>query len=286
MQLCPIGLICYALPTKLEDHEEPRWKLFSIFLFTKEKETNDYIFGQTSCANKTSIKDQVQCPFMIRFSIPGIKNKKRPTIFYEVRITQVNPSHTCLLSPLSFRVDKRSSTSTKKIELNALNIVVKCLKLDPHLSAIHLRPLLAPCLPLDTNLSCDFIKNFRRRYQLYMAKHYDESDDINLSTGNKLLSSSSITDDELQFTDDPKVLANFRSMYSRIMQNGSELWKALALLKELRRRLTGFDFRIRLGEDNVPTGLVWITYHMRKHLLQYGDILFLDTQKRQYNKLC
>ena len=103
---------------------------------------------------------------------------------------------------------------------------------------------------------------------------------------NKLLSKSPITDDEFKIIDCPKILTNFRSMYSRVMQNGSESWKALALLKEMRSQLTGFDFRIRLGDDKIPTALVWITYTMRKHLLQYGDVLFLDSQKRQYNKLC
>ena len=75
-------------------------------------------------------------------------------------------------------------------------------------------------------------------------------------------------------------------MDARMMKNGSETWKALALLKEMQSQLTGFDFRIRFGDDKVPIGLVWMTYPMRQHLLQYGDIMFLDAQKRQYNKLC
>ena len=198
----------------------------------KRRRNTDIIFGKTSCLNKTSVKDQVKCPFIIRFSIPGIKNKKRPTIFYEVRITQVVATHTCQLSHLAFKVAKRISTSTKKIDLNALNTALKCLRLDPHLPAIHLRPLLGSCLPLDTCLSKDFIKNFRRRCQLHVASCEDESDEINLSIGNKVLSKSPITDDEFKILDSPKILTNFRSMYSRVMQNGSESWKALALLKK------------------------------------------------------
>ena len=48
----------------------------------------------------------------------------------------------------------------------------------------------------------------------------------------------------------------------------------------------GFDFRIHFNDDHVPDGIVWITKAMRRSLVQYGDVIFLDTQKRQYNKLC
>ena len=70
------------------------------------------------------------------------------------------------------------------------------------------------------------------------------------------------------------------------MSNGSESWKALAHLNELKKTLTGFDFRIRFNKENLPVVIVWITLQMRKQLLQFGDIVFLDSQKRQYNKIC
>ena len=54
----------------------------------------------------------------------------------------------------------------------------------------------------------------------------------------------------------------------------------------MKTTLTGFDFRIRLNADKLPIGIVWMTYTMRQRLLQFGDVLFLDAQKRQYNKIC
>ena len=244
---------------------------------SKKKKKTVELFSAPHKNNKTSIKEQVQCPFTIRFSIPGIKNKKRPTIFYEVNITEVNATHKCKLSPYSFRVAKRSSTSTKKIEINALNVVVQYLKLDPHLPAIDLRPLLASCLPVDTNLTAEFMKNFRRRCHLYLASN-DNPQDMNISIGNNLLSTSPVTESEINILESPKILHNFRTMYATIMKNGSETWKPLVLLKEMQSQLTGFDFRIRFGDEKVPIGLVWMTYPMRQHLLQYGDVMFLDTQ--------
>ena len=43
---------------------------------------------------------------------------------------------------------------------------------------------------------------------------------------------------------------------------------------------------MHLDEEDTPDGIVWITLTMRRTLLQYSDIMFLDAQKRQYNKMC
>ena len=70
------------------------------------------------------------------------------------------------------------------------------------------------------------------------------------------------------------------------MQSGSNTWKTLAYLKKLKSQSTGFDFRMHFVEEDAPDAIVWMTLTMRRTLLQYGDILFLDAQKRQYNKMC
>ena len=43
---------------------------------------------------------------------------------------------------------------------------------------------------------------------------------------------------------------------------------------------------MHFDEEDASDGMVWITLTMRRTLLQYGDIVFLDAQKRQYNKMC
>ena len=47
--------------------------------------------------------------------------------------------------------------------------------------------------------------------------------------------------------------------------------------------MIGFDFRIRLDAKHRPNGLVYMTPMMRSNLLRFGDILFLDAQKRGHN---
>ena len=231
------------------------------------------------------MKSVIKCPFVIRFSILGIKKKNKAAIFHTVNVTHVNPNHKCTLSNISFRTATRISKSPNKIDLNALKVVIECMKVDPHLPALHLRPLLRACIPLNTDISTAYLSRFRRRCQLYLASEKDVSL-ADTTVAHRLLSTTDLTQDEIDILDVPVVRANYRSMYAKVMTNGSESWKALAYLNELKKTLTGFDFRIRLNDEHLPVGIVWMNLQMRRHLLQFGDILFLDSQKRQYNKLC
>ena len=95
----------------------------------------------------------------------------------------------------------------------------------------------------------------------------ENAEDIHLSIGNKLLSSSAVTDSKIDIFDTPNILANFRTIYAKIMVNGPESLKTLALLKKIQSQLTGFDFRILFGEDKILIGLVWMTYTIRQQLL-------------------
>ena len=70
------------------------------------------------------------------------------------------------------------------------------------------------------------------------------------------------------------------------MKSGIDTWKTLAYLKKMKQKCVGFGFHMHFDEVDTPDAIVWITLTMRRNLLQYDDILFLDTQKIQYNKIC
>ena len=159
------------------------------------------------------------------------------------------------------------------------------MKIDPHLPARHLRSLLVGCLPPETDISCHYISNFRKRCQLYHASHPDALE-LSCEHASGLISESCVNNKELSVLNDNTVCTNFRTVYANIMQSGSHTWKALAYLNKLKKECNGFDFRMHLDEEDTPDGLVWMTVNMKRMLLQYGDILFLDAQKRQFNKMC
>ena len=146
--------------------------------------------------NKQSVKSLIKCPFVIRFSILGIKKKTKAAIFHIVNITHVNPRHKCTSSNVSFRTTTRTSKSTTKLDLYALKAAIECVKLDPHLPAVLLRPLLSSCLPPNIELSSAYLSRFHRRCQSFLASG-DDFDSTSNNIGNRLLSTTDLSQDEI-----------------------------------------------------------------------------------------
>ncbi len=74
-------------------------------------------------------------------------------------------------------------------------------------------------------------------------------------------------------------------MYAKVMEQDSNTWSAIQFLKECKNTVEGFGYRIIYSAQGVPTALLYMTARMRYCLLRYGNIMFLDGQKRRYNKM-
>ena len=92
------------------------------------------------------------------------------------------------------------------------------MKLDPRLPAVHFRPLLASCLPPNTELSSAFLSQLRRRCQLFLVFGID-NDSTGNNDDNKLLSTTDLSQHKIDVLDALIVGANCRSMYITIMTN-------------------------------------------------------------------
>ena len=159
------------------------------------------------------------------------------------------------------------------------------MKIDPHLPARHMRSLLNGCVPKHIVLDADYLRNFRRRCQLYHAANPNNIS-INDNNAELLMSTVRVSGKELKVLDDPEVVSNFQQIYSNIMKSGTHTWKALLYLNKLKSQCNGFDYRMHFDADGIPDGIVWMSLRMRKLLLRFRDILSLDTQKRQFNNMC
>ena len=84
---------------------------FRCFYAETKRKSESKTFSKTKITNRTRLKDSTACPFVIRFSIPGVKNKSLPTILKEVKLTEVVTSHNCGLCNESFRTASRMSKS-------------------------------------------------------------------------------------------------------------------------------------------------------------------------------
>ena len=70
-------------------------------------------------------------------------------------------------------------------------------------------------------------------------------------------------------------------MEDREGQNG-----VIEYLESLKSKDRYFQYFISCNNDQEVNGIVWMTRYMREFWIRYGDIIFLDSKKKQLNKLC
>lgn len=232
-----------------------------------------------------TLKNKYKCPFIIRYSFIGYthnKDTRLPTIFYQVKITQVNLSHTCELSTNSHRVAIQKS-GYQQPNLDGMNDIMSLLREKPTLSSETLRPLLLKYLPTYYSIDAKFIGNFRKRAQYHLIQHGDR--ELCMNDVQRLSSRKPLASDELLLSDDPMLQHNMGNILRKILSNDASTWHARSFLNDLKKNSGGFDYRIKEDNNGAPEGVCWITPEMRSDLLRYGSIVFLDAQKKQYNSL-
>ena len=82
---------------------------FRCFYTASKCKSESKMFSKTKRKKISMIKNSIACPFLVRFSIPGIKKKNLPPISREVKITPVVPHNSCGLCNQSFRAVNRMS---------------------------------------------------------------------------------------------------------------------------------------------------------------------------------
>ena len=68
------------------------------------------------------------------------------------------------------------------------------------------------------------------------------------------------------------------------MQEGGNYWDAITYLKQVQELNPNLHYRVKYDLNNRPEAICWMFPDMHQHFLRYGDILFLDAQKRDMNK--
>jgi hypothetical protein len=69
------------------------------------------------------------------------------------------------------------------------------------------------------------------------------------------------------------------------MQEDGTWWEAICYLNELKIPNPGLDYHIKLDDGGCPEAVGYILPGMRHDLLCFGDALFLDSQKQQFNAM-
>ncbi len=228
----------------------------------------------------SSLKESIKCPFAIHFTFllrecPVGTTKEKAL----VKITaNCNLIHSCNPNPAVHRLALQKSGRQQPI-LDEVKDILELLRFG-EIPNSTLRQLLKHRL-LITNTSLDdqFLRNFKSRARLYILdpNRKWKSEDIS-----SLLEGRDLAANEMTKFDSDIILTNYRAHLVSVMQDTGQMWDVINLLS----RCDEVDFRISRDIDTGrPNGIVWITSAMKKRLIRYGRLLFLDFQKRQYNKV-
>ena len=111
-----------------------------------------------------------------------------------------------------------------------------------------------------------------------------EDETIVTGTDAKLLTSKdSASSDEMSVTNNSLIRSNLLSDLRNVMQSGSTAWHALGFFKKMKSLEPGLSYRLRVDDEGLPDAIMWMSPQMKTNLIRYGEILFLDAQKRDDN---
>jgi hypothetical protein len=128
-----------------------------------------------------------------------------------------------------------------------------------------------------------FLVNFRLRAQHWLVNNGNK--ELNMEEARHLSSKRSWASEEFLLKDDnPMLKQNLTALLRKVMQENSSTWDALQFLEQMKESNPGFDHRIKYDHDlGRPEAVCWMLPEMRRDLIRFGNCLFLDSQKRQYN---
>eukprot|EP00978_Attheya_sp_CCMP212_P035711 scaffold157131_cov71-Attheya_sp.AAC.1 len=92
-----------------------------------------------------------------------------------------------------------------------------------------------------------------------------------------------VASNECVISDNIITRKNLSFLLRKVMQEDSCTWDTIRYLEEMKSTSTSFDYRIKNDHAGRPEAVCWMTSEMRQDLIRFGNILFLDSQKRQFN---
>ena len=77
---------------------------------------------------------------------------------------------------------------------------------------------------------------------------------------------------------------NLQEMLQKVMQEDGNYWDAIRFLEVMKENNHNMLYSIKYNLKGKPEAIMWMLLEMRENLVQFGGIMFLDEQKRDYDQ--
>ena len=167
--------------------------------------------------------------------------------------------------------------------LNLANM--KCLLLtlcdNPNMRAKDLKPLLKEFIPRYQDCDSKTIANFCGRVMKYWLSHDQNEDKFHLTMedAEKLASRTKMASDDIIDLDDKVTLVNLGRMFHKAMHGSCDTWETIRFLDSVKSEIPGLVYSVKYDGTGRPCAIMCMTPRMRNDLIQFGDLLFLDTDE-------
>jgi hypothetical protein len=164
-------------------------------------------------------------------------------------------------------------SSMAMLELAAIQGIMNLLRRRPTIHARDLRPMLVDHIPWFKPTDTKFVGNFRRKaVKFFMANPVGTP----LSHSDMLDLTKNSAANERTVEDSPLSRTNLQEILRTVMQEGSDIWDAMALLNRYKALTPGLDYRVRHHPvTSRPEAVCWMLPEMKADAARYADIMFL-----------
>ena len=238
------------------------------------------------------------CPFEIRFSGTVRKPPKNGSTNSQwdfskpVKITFINPNHSCDQTPQSLKVAlTRSGDYAKHLTTHSIFHLCRCLEADPKLDHRVIRGLVKDCLPHNVQFTGKQICNLRysllNKIRTLPSSIKDDYGKFLAMFPNKSFLDCIKCDPDTE-REVESIQQCWRDRLNETITAGNktnDVTKIQQMLRTMKATETGFDYRIAYDpQTSEVTGVIWMTASMRANLINYGHFVSFDVMHHEFNE--
>lgn len=232
--------------------------------------------------NKTRNRSSFQCGCQWRIYASFLKSSATDV----VRITTIKPKHTntCEPSANQLVISRTKARYYSRLTHCKMRDIMNLLDKNPHIPSKIILPFLKEIIPGRKVLTSKDVVN-ARVHAKFLIKEIRKSGETIDNYEYKIHDVNSLTKSLDNCTDDilDDAVACIKQVYQECLNDDSSSIKMFAVLEKLSQIDKGFTYNIAFDNNNIATGVVWMTSTMRSNLLKFGSFICLDAMKRTTN---